>query len=228
MSKQNPKPDQESVKDRLLKFIDMEGISKSEFARKMNLSVAYLGAMRKSMPAEKIKQLVGIYPNLNRDWLLYGEGEMYRDANDDSTTPSVPADLEELSVPLLPVEAFAGSLQLYSEGVSLRDCEKVIAPMRGADFAIRIHGDSMEPRYYSGSLIFIKRINDRAFIPWGHPMVIDTENGVLVKVVQPSAEGPQFIEAQSYNQKYPPIQIPKESVFGLYRVLGQMDLAGTL
>ena len=216
---------EETVKDRLLRFLQAEKISNSEFSRKMGLSPAYVGAMRKSMPEDKVTKLIELYPTLNRDWLLYGEGEMYLE---DPTVKCASEGVEEYLVPLLPVDAFAGNLQMWSRGVALADCEKMISPVKGADFAIRVSGDSMEPFVFNGMIMLIKKINDRAFIPWGNPMVIDTENGVLVKVVQPSDEGNSFIEAQSYNPKYPPLQIPKTSIYGLYRVLSTIRSVSTL
>lgn len=215
----------ETVKERLLLFLQNEGISNSEFARKMGLSAAYVGAMRKSMPEEKVSRLIELYPRLNRDWLLYGEGEMYLPEKEDY---GVSGNLSDYIVPLLPVEAYAGNLQMWSEGVALKDCDKVVAPMKGVDFAIRVSGDSMEPFVFNGMTMLIKKINERAFIPWGNPLVIDTENGVLFKVVQPSEEGEKYIEAQSYNPKYRPIQIPKESIYGLYRVLATVNAISTL
>ncbi len=210
-----------TVKSRILKFLKHEGISKSEFARRMGLSVAYVGAMRKSMPEEKVRKMTKLFPHLNRDWLLYGEGDML-------TTPPERTELDDYIVPLLPVEAMAGTLQMLSQGVALADCEKIIAPCKGVDFAIRVSGDSMEPEIYGGTVLYIKKINERAFIPWGNPMVIDTENGVLVKVLRPSEEGEQYIEASSYNRNYPPIQIPKSSLYGIYRVVCQTRSTSTL
>ena len=61
----------ETVKDRLLHFLKAEGISKSQFARLMGVSGAYLGSMRKSMPEEKITRLMQVFPRLSRDWLVY-------------------------------------------------------------------------------------------------------------------------------------------------------------
>lgn len=217
----------ETVKDRLLRFLRAEGISNSRFSRDMGVSAAYLGAMRKSMPEVKVAKMMQVYPHLNRDWLLYGEGEMYRSGHRTGSGSEVNADvasaLTGYAVPLLPVEAFAGTLQEWSEGVSEEDCQKVIAPFRGADMAIHVTGDSMEPNIPNGATIFIKKIIDRSFIPWGNPMVIDTRNGVLVKVVHPSDEGDEFIEAHSYNEKYPPIRIPQNSILGLYRVLATVS-----
>lgn len=215
----------ETVKDRLLRYLRAEGISNSKFARDMGVSVAYLGAMRKSMPETKVAKLMEVYPNLNRDWLLYGEGEMYRSDSRKENTTKWASDFAGYVVPLLPVEAFAGTLQEWSEAVRPEDCQEVVAPLKGADMAIDVTGDSMEPHIPNGSRIFIKKINDVAFIPWGNPMVIDTQNGVLVKVVQPSKDGDDFIEAHSYNEKYPPIKIAKSNILGIYRVLATVNTA---
>lgn len=214
----------ETVKDRLLHFLKAEGISNSQFARLMGVSGAYLGSMRKSMPEEKITRLMQVFPRLNRDWLVYGEGDMLLPLKEQSESPARP----EYLVPLVPVEAFAGSLQDWSEGVGLKDCRQIVAPLKGAELAIHVNGDSMEPNIPNGSVLFLKKINERAFIPWGHPMVIDTENGVLVKVVEPSPEGGDFIEARSYNPKYAPVQIPQSSIYNLYRVLATFNTTLTL
>lgn len=212
------KPHSETVKERLIRLLKAEKMSQAEFARLMGVSVAYVSAMRKALPAAKIVKLKEIFPELNRDWLLYGEGEMYvsdagaRKREDDDTN----------SVPLLPVSAYAGSLTNFSQSVELRDCERIGVPVKGAELAIPVTGESMEPDIPGGTIVAIRRINEQAFIPWGNPMVIDTENGVLIKVVYPSEKGEDYIEARSYNQKFPPIQIPVSSIFGLYRVVAYM------
>lgn len=213
----------ETVKDRLLHFLKSENVSHAEFARKMGVSVAYVSAIRKSIPEEKVKKMTELFPTLNRDWLLYGEGDMYRPAEEPACR-----DEEGYLVPLLPVEAFAGNLQNYSRGVMMRDCAIIASPVKGADFAIQISGDSMEPQIHNGTYAAICRINEQAFIPWGNPMIIDSENGVLVKVVYPSERGDEFIEAHSYNSKYPSLLIPKRSIFGLYRIVAFMQRVSTM
>lgn len=213
----------QTVKDRLLQFLKAERISKSEFARRMGLSSAYVGAMRKSLPEEKVTRMVEIFPNLNRDWLLYGEGKMYLPERADT-----PADGHEFLVPLLPVEAYAGNLQEYSRSVALQDCAIIGCPVRGADFAIPISGDSMEPEIHNGEIAAVCRINERAFIPWGNPVIIDTENGVLIKAVYPSTKSDDNIEARSYNPRYPDLQIPKSSIYGIYRIVAYMRKLSTM
>ena len=204
-----------SVKERLLEFLKEERITASEFSRRMGLSPAYLASMRKSMPEEKVEKLMEIFPRLNRDWLLFGTGEMYKESplKDNAAQGSF-----RYLVPLVPAQAKAGSLGLYAEGVDRDECPRINCPGPGAECAIRVHGDSMEPRIPNGMLLFLQRIDSRAFIPWGSPLVLDTYNGSLVKMLYPTNKE-DYVEARSYNPDYPPFLIPLESVIGIYRIL---------
>lgn len=206
----------ETVKERLLQFLKAERITKAEFARRMGVSETYVSTMRKSLPETRVTKLTQLFPTLNRDWLLYGEGGMYRK---ESASQHSQSQKEKRYIPLLPVEAYAGSLQAYSDSVKLEECSRLPFEYEGADFAIPVRGDSMEPRIHEGMIAVVARINERAFIPWGNPMVVDTENGAFIKVLRPLKKGADVIEASSYNPQYPPFNIPKESIFGLYRIL---------
>lgn len=210
-----------SVKARLQQLLKAKRVSPSEFTRRLGVSPGYVGAMRKSIPEEKVMKINEIFPDLNRDWLLYGEGEMLKESRPGGET-------EVHRIPLLPVEAMAGPLQDFSMGVSLEQCEFITSPVKGAQLAITISGDSMEPEIHNGTIAALRRINENAFIPWGNPLVVDTENGVLVKTLYPSDLGEDYIEARSYNPRYNPFQIPKNSIFGIYRIVGYMRRASTM
>lgn len=213
------------VKERLLEFLKYKRMRQTEFTRMLGVSPSYVLAMRRSISDDKVMKIRKIFPELNTAWLLYGEGDML---NSETALVQAAKPVDEYEVPLLPVAAFAGNLQSWSEGVELAQCEKIIAPVKGADFAIRISGDSMEPALHNGSTIFIKRINDKAFVPWGNMLVIDTENGVLVKNVYPYNGDSQMIEARSVNPNYPPIQIPAECIYGMYRILTSVTAYATM
>ncbi|MDE6234516.1 MAG: hypothetical protein K2M56_02060 [Muribaculaceae bacterium] len=216
-----------NVKERLLEYLRHRRMTQMEFTKSIGVSPTYIGAMRKSLSTDKVMKIRQLYPDLNTSWLLYGEGEMLvtPGAETSASGEGIPEGYE---VPLLPVAAFAGNLQSWSEGYELSQCEKIIAPVKGVDFAIRLSGDSMEPVLHNGSTLFIKRINEKAFLPWGNMMVVDTENGVLVKAVYPVPEEPNMIEARSVNPKYPPIRIPGESIFGIYRILSATTAYATM
>lgn len=208
-----------TVKERLQEFLKNEGISSSEFSRKMDLSPAYLTSMRKSMPEEKVDKLLRVFPQLNRDWLLFGRGEMYIDTGYPEISPH---RLDKYMVPLVPTQARAGSFDEYVNGVTENECIKIYSPTRDANLAIRVRGDSMEPKIRDGEYLFLQRINEKAFIPWGSPLVLDTDNGSLVKLLYPSDRGDDYLVAKSYNPDYPPFTIPTETINGIYRIICSM------
>ncbi len=212
--------DLNTVKGRLLAYLKFKRITQVEFCKAIDVASTYIAVIRKSIPADKVNKIVARYPDLNREWLLYGEGEML--LREEMDPREFLHDAGYL-VPLLPVNAFAGNISAWSDAIRDVDCEKVVSPVKGVDFAIRISGDSMEPDFKDASLILIKKIDDKAFIPWGHPMVIDTTNGVFFKKVYPSEKGDAYIEARSINPKYPPLTIPYDAVLGLYRLVGTLN-----
>lgn len=65
-----------SVKERLIKFLEVKKISKSEFGRRIGVSPAFITSMRQSMQPDKVKRIALEFPELNTAWLLTGEGEM--------------------------------------------------------------------------------------------------------------------------------------------------------
>ncbi|MDE6072086.1 MAG: hypothetical protein K2G53_05985 [Muribaculaceae bacterium] len=70
-----------SVKERLIAFLEYKGINKSEFGRRIGVSNAFVTSMRKSIQPDKIALIQKEFPDLNTSWLLTGEGEMLKDVS---------------------------------------------------------------------------------------------------------------------------------------------------
>lgn len=152
-------------------------------------------------------------------WLLTGEGEMLRGNEAEGVVVAGRKSEDEVSlVPLLPIAAQGGSLNDFVVSVKENDCERVVSPIRGADFAMPVAGDSMAPEYPAGSQIFIKKINERAFIDWGKVYVLDTCNGSVIKRVFPADDSGK-VKCVSINPDYPPFEVAYEDIYGMYRVL---------
>lgn len=167
------------------------------------------------------------FPKISLSWILAGEGDMI-DNVPDNTEPLIEDSETSGRVPLLPISAFAGPISTFaSSGVKRQDCETIFSPTSGAELALTISGDSMEPQLHDGTIIFIKRINDEAFIPWGHTLVLDTENGAFVKDIYPGPT-PDKVVAKSKNTKYPDMIIPRECIYGIYRVLNAVKSFGLM
>lgn len=135
-------------------------------------------------------------------------------------------DMEGRLVSVLPVSAHGGSLSDFVISVKEQDCEKILSPVRGVDFAITISGDSMAPEYPNGSFVFIKKVNEKRFIDWGRTYVLDTCNGVVVKNLAPSDKGEDFVRCVSVNKDpiYAPFDVAWSDVYGVYQVKLCMSL----
>lgn len=123
---------------------------------------------------------------------------------------------------LLPQSAMGGSLTGFAvDGATMQNCEAVISPIAGVDFAITVYGESMSPEYPSGSRILIKKINPTLFIDWGKTYVLDTPNGVIVKEVHECKEKEGYIKCHSINPdpKFSDFDVPLSEIYGMYRVL---------
>lgn len=157
--------------------------------------------------ARKWSEVFGFSPL----YLMTGQGSLIQDESEVSAP-------EEGQLRILPMEARAGSLAEYADAAADYDCERMVSPIRGADFAMQVTGDSMSPEYPSGSHIILKRIDETAFVEWGKVYVLDTVNGPVLKIVRRTdTEG--VIECVSLNPAYQPFTLSARHVRAWYRVL---------
>jgi len=144
----------------------------------------------------------------------YGEDKtmMFQEEGSDGDT--------DIYVYLLPISAQGGSLNDFVVSVKESECEKIISPIKGVDWAITVAGDSMAPEYPSGSQILIKKINEKAFIDWGKVYVLDTCNGTVLKILVPS-EKEGFVKCLSINTepRYASFDVCFDDIYGVYRVM---------
>lgn len=70
------KQDLTTVKGRLKAFCKHLGISEGTFEENAGISKGYVSSIRKGIGDKVLPLILDKYPMLNRDWLLFGEGEM--------------------------------------------------------------------------------------------------------------------------------------------------------
>lgn len=173
-----------------------------------------LGVSRNSISAAK---------NGNETYLTDSLISKIQSALDYHTTPITDEEIEREMIPVLPTDARAGTLADFADAVEAYNCERMVSPIRGADFAMQVTGDSMSPEYPSGSVIICKKINEKAFIEWGKVFVLDTPNGAVIKSVR-KTEDDNEVECVSLNPAYQPFRINTEYINGWYRVLMVLSL----
>ena len=125
---------------------------------------------------------------------------------------------EDKGILVIPIEAMAGTLGEFAESVKAYECERMVSPIKGADYAIKVCGDSMSPEIPNGSQILIKKIYEEEFVEWGKIFCLDTRNGAVIKRIYPT-DNPEVVECRSINPDYPPFQVNVKSINGWYRVL---------
>lgn len=145
----------EDFKTRLCLLITSKKISTREFELRSGLASGTIGKIGKQgLTASAIKKITDTFPDVSADWLISGKEAPKMDAK-------VPG------IPLLPFGALAGYLG-GNNGLQSFTGETVYFPdFSGADYAIRVEGDSMLPRYNNGDVLAIRVLNEPTFFQWG-------------------------------------------------------------
>jgi phage repressor protein C with HTH and peptisase S24 domain len=209
--------------------------NKAQFAKLLGVSAQTISAWiaRNTFDAELIYAKCRY---VDSSWLLTGEGAMLQETeNNNAPTPKhtveiahqVPHGSSE-GIPLIPLDAVAGFPAESGGGVRLEDCERYVIPEfenKGANFLIRVSGDSMVPLYYSGDLLACRKITDIRFFQWGTVYVLETSQGVLVKRVQESIDHADSILCVSENSSvHHPFLLPRDDIRSLSIIVGLVRL----
>ena len=215
------------IKERIKQFADSKGIPIYKFESTAGLSNGYVNGIRKGIGSEKLSDILRAFPELNRNWLLFGEGEMLRtgapaeaSVSEDTPPPQLIPAPPGKGLPLIPLPAMAGFLKGAAD-IDPNEIEWYFVPaFRDCQFLIRVKGESMRPRYLSGDIVACREVQDTGtFFQWGKTYVLDTDQGVVIKRVRPS-EKENHILCGSDNPEYDPFDVPIAGIYHLAIVRG--------
>lgn len=71
----------DTLQERLRVFIKSQHLTIKEFENRCGLSNGYVNGIQRTIGADKLEAIVRLFPNLNKDWLLSGNGEMLTSEN---------------------------------------------------------------------------------------------------------------------------------------------------
>lgn len=208
---------------------------------------------RSSVGVVAIQNIVLRY-GVDADWILTGNGSMFNsgrsippelthsnpEKGENYVPPTAPMDAahepnvitssgrDEVNsnegIPLIPISAMAG---IFTGDTSIMEyeCERYVIPdFKGADFLIRVKGDSMQPTYYSGDLVACQRVPlDDLFFQWNKTYVLDTVQGPLIKRVKQGSDD-NHVLIVSDNTDYEPFELSKDQFHGVALVRGLVRL----
>ena len=86
-------------------------LNQTIFAQKIGVSAAFISSMRKSIQPDKLYSIAVNFPDLNIEWLLTGQGNMYRKSYENVNKE----DMELLSV----VKKFQDQIEKKDEEISI-------------------------------------------------------------------------------------------------------------
>lgn len=216
-----------TISERIRHFIEYRGITVKSFESAAGLSNGYVNGIRKGIGSEKLADILRAFPELNRNWLLFGEGEMLRtdapavvSVSEDTPPPQLIPAPPGKGLPLIPLPAMAGFLKGAAD-IDPNEIEWYFVPaFRDCQFLIRVKGESMSPRYLSGDIVACREVQDTGtFFQWGKTYVLDTDQGVVIKRVRPS-EKENHILCVSDNPEYDPFDVPIAGIYHLAIVRG--------
>lgn len=202
-----------ALRERLIEFIKYNNLTTRSFEEIVGLSNAAVSKMGDNTRRTTIDKISNKFPELNTNWLLTGQGNMIINGNTTMDNRTIETR------PRIPLDAAAGSLSIIERSVTESECEylPVIPRLPHYDFTIFARGDSMEPEFQSGDELACRFINERGFIQWGRPHVLDTAQGIVVKRI---FEDTDNIICCSDNSKYRDFTIPKEDIYRIALVVG--------
>lgn len=174
--------------------------------------------MRKGLGDEKLNNVLKEFPELSREWLLYGEGEMLK------SSASVPVKSFTRGVPYYNVDFLGGFDLILNDQTVVPEFLIDFETYNRATCWCNITGHSMEPEITSGDIIALKEIPDPSFLPLGEVYAIVTTNGLrTVKRLGPSADPDKYtLVPANKSPEYGVQEIPKAMIARVYEVLGCM------
>ena len=68
-----------TTQDRIKKFIAFKGLSTKRFEELAGLSNGYVNSVKHRLGERKLESVLNAFPELNRNWLMFGEGNMLKE-----------------------------------------------------------------------------------------------------------------------------------------------------
>lgn len=216
-----------SAGSRLGLFLKFRKTSQGKLAEMLNTSrTAISGIITETRPLTSgmLARICSAFPDLNKEWLLSGEGDMIIEQG--AVEETKPANL----IPFYDVETTGGysgrvaASDFSASAVGFIDAGGWFAGKETA--AIRHTGDSMI-EYPNGCILAVKEVTDRRMLIPGKNYVIETSEYRVTKRVQLGSM-PDTIKLYSTNREkyedgtliHQPFELHMEDVRKIFYVLG--------
>lgn len=227
-------------------FIQYKGLSQGKFERMCNMSNGYLNNLKKTIGSEKLQNVCRAFPDLNTEWLLYGEGEMLKTDNHSvqqtntygnnnyvvgnhnnisNSADDIPfVEAEEMErAPIVPATIARAPQTDVLEALSGRIGTLEMAPIGVTDVPItmwyRVQDESIAPKYEIGDLIGL----------WAYPKgeedpvpgklygINTMSNGLILRRLFPTEDG--YMARAINREEFPDYHIRQKNIVQVYKIM---------
>ena len=201
-----------NLKDRLLAYLNYKGIKKAQFEKSAGFSNGFVDKMGDNTRKANLDKISKMYPDLNIDWLLTGNGTMVIG----SDIAEYPAP-QKSGIPFYKnVPVSAGKADLMSiRGEENADGFINITGVYG-QFAFPVVGCSMEPVIHAGDIVVVDEVNRWERLDPDKIYLIFTYEDRMIKHLEADDANDEILWCISPNYKR--FSIPKSEIRQIYKV----------
>lgn len=209
-----------TINQRIKAIVEASGKAINSYASMIGVSQPTLKACVDGNNAPRfdtLQKLIIANPMISAEWLLTGQGEMFKQEDVHIYPAKYTEKKQEGSIKLYDLEASANLHTLF-----LRRDENILGEINVpnvpvCDGAVYVKGDSMYPLLKSGDIIAYKIIKPEVQnIFYGEMYLLsidmDGDEYLTVKYVNRSDRGEEWIRLDSFNKYYEPKDFPLASV----------------
>ena len=177
------------------KFLERRGLTQTDIAEKMEVSNATISYWLSGTKTPRMDKLGRLAKILNTTIHALTEENGFEEYNRQLPSGLIPiSDLHRHRIPVL------GSIAAGEPVYDPEFPDVVVDGPLDADFALRVHGDSMTPGYLDGDLVFLRSVPD---VPHnGSVCAVSVDNEAALKHVFRYAD---HVLLTSDNQQYEPM-----------------------
>lgn len=223
------------VKDKILKFKELKGLSNPQLAELLGVSRSLPGKWESgdSYPSRnKLPQFAKAMGMTLDDLISEKDLTESTSVREPKTLYLKPEQGLNKKIPFYDTIAVGGQAMLADQ-TPISEPAEYVDPgdfFRKATGVITVYGHSGFPKYPAGCKVAFRDAS-KDLIYWGEDYVVETEERRIIKRLE-RHEDRTFVKAVSYNKSdayvYADIDIPIEKIKRLYMVLGKIELEASV
>lgn len=215
-----------TVKERLIEFIKTKNLSQGKFEKIVGLANGYVNNIRKSVTEEKLQKIALTFPELNKMWLLTGEGDMLiaqsqeinfsltgeKDFSNEEEKLQEKGDGIPYYKDLLVTAGKSGELALLEEIPS----GFINLPDVSGRYCFPVIGCSMEPEIHAGEIVVADDVNSWDKVDPDKVYLIVTHEDRMIKHLEVDQEDDSILWCVSPN--YRRFSIMKNDIKRIFKI----------